>query len=216
MCVCIRSVVLFQENNRKLWQLHDRMSSTSQTNTEDIHTSAGHPEVTINIVSADAGCVNSSTQVHCLRTQSNTHVWHRGISAWLCLFTAWGREQELKHSLYFSSWMCWPAVRLLRYAGLVAPLFVCSLDDAWNGRAAPVMMIGARDTFTLCEVAVLRTSGKKKMLWSVLWKHAGTKRTKRFLGNGWRTMLCYKHASIIVALKYYWRCLPQITHIDCQ
>lgn len=28
-------------------------------------------------------------------------------------------------------------------------------------------------------------------------------------------MLCYKHASIIVTLKYYRRCLPQITQIDC-
>lgn len=51
--------------------------------------------------------------------QSNTHVWHRGISAWLCFFAAWGREREQKHSLYVSSWMCRSAV-------------VCYVNRAWS------------------------------------------------------------------------------------
>lgn len=92
--------------------------------------------------------------------------------------------------------------------GRVVPLFVCSLNDAWNGCAAPVMMISIRDTL----VKSPRGEPVAKMLWSVLWKHAGTKHAKRFLGNWHHTMRCYKHASIIVTLKYYWRCLPQITH----
>lgn len=92
--------------------------------------------------------------------------------------------------------------------GRVVPLFVCSLNDAWNCCAAPVMMISAGDTL----VKSLHWEPVAKMLWSMLWKHAGTKRAKQFLGNWRHTMPCYKHASIIVTLKYYWRCLPQITH----
>lgn len=39
---------------------------------------------------------------------------------------------------------------------------------------------------------------------------------KRFLGNWHHVMLCYKHASINVTLKYYCRCLSPMNLVNCR